>query len=448
MRQEFSRGVALAATAMLFLATPLVWYMVYEPAMTHAASFGFVALFVAAAARLTAVPTPAPLAVLLGALLGLAVMTRPQEAIFAVFPASLMACASRSFAERRRAALHLASWAFVGILPFLALQAIHSMVLLRRESFALGGSGGGYLNLFDSQWAATLWSSWHGFFAWTPVAYLAFLAMFVYVFRRRGWAIAAIAIVLIMAWVNGSTADWAAGWSFGGRRFISVLAVLAPGLALMVHGLVRRPVVALVIVAAAATWWNLLLLQQPSGPPASFAQLMRQQAALATAPPFFYPFAFPANALFAWRTGLPIETYDLLGTEPLRASISLDLNAAADRYLTDGWGSRVTDPFGDLRWIEGDRAELLLPLELPTDRPVTVSWSARTRRLDPPETATFALLINGRETFRFTPETEQQSYFSFVVPGGEGMWVRGLNRITFERRAGGVPMGVYGVGVK
>jgi hypothetical protein len=454
LRHEFAPGVAFAASTLVFLATPLVWYMVYEPAMTHAASFGFVALFVVAAARFTQVDMSPVHGVTLGALLGVAVMTRPQEAIFALFPAILLLTSPAPFARRVRGALRLALWALVGVTPFLGLQAIHSAFLLGREQFVLGGGGEGYLDFFNSRWADTLWSSWHGFFAWTPVAYLAFLAMFAYLRRNRGWALAAIVIVLLMAWVNGATADWAAGWSFGGRRFISVLAVLCPGIALIVHGLTRRPVVALAIVAAAAIAWNQLLQVQhtrgmlTSETPVSFAQIIRQQAALATAPPFVYPFAFPANALFAWRTGLPLSSYDLLGFEPLRSDIDLPLTANASRFFTAGWGNRVSDPFGELYWIDGQAAELLLPLDLPPNRNVTVSWSTRTRRLEPPEPATFALVINGRETFRFTPDTDQQSSFSFTVPAGESLWVRGFNRVAFERRAGSAPIGVYGIAVK
>ena len=59
LRQEFGAGVAFGATLLTFGATPLVWYMVYEPSMTHAASFGFVALFVICAVRWTS-PTITP----------------------------------------------------------------------------------------------------------------------------------------------------------------------------------------------------------------------------------------------------------------------------------------------------------------------------------------------------------------------------------------------------
>ncbi len=331
LRREFPPPVALAATLLLFLATPLVWYMVYEPSMTHAASFGFVALFVVAAERDTSTHMSKWASIRSGALLGLAFLTRPQEAVFALFPATLLFMSDHAIGERARSAARLAAWALVGALPFLLLQAAHSSVLLSRESFALTGDSG-YLDLLNSRWADTLWSSWHGFFSWSPVAYVAFAATFFYAVRNRRWAVAAILIVLVMAWVNGATADWAGGWSFGGRRFVSVLVVLAPGLAWVVHGLTQRPMVALSLIAAAAIGWNqLLIAQYASGllrpELIAFSDIVRQQAAIATRPPFFYPFAFPANVWFAWRTGLPVDRYDLLGPEPLRAAIDVTMSA-------------------------------------------------------------------------------------------------------------------------
>ena len=450
LRREFGPRAVLA-TLLVFGATPLVWYMVYEPSMTHAASFGFVAFFVVAAERWTTPAIRARRAVALGALLGLAFITRSQEAIFALLPAIILATAPATVRARAAASARMAGWAFLGALPFLLLQAAHSAVLFAREDFSLVSGSNAYLDFGNSRWTATLWSSWHGFFTWTPVAYIAAIGCIFYARRNRAWSIAALLILFSMALINGSTADWNAGWSFGGRRFTSVLTVLAPGIALVVHTLIRRPVVSLVIIAVAATWWNHLLVAQQqrgllaAGEQTSFAHVIRQQAALATEAPFFYPFAFPANALYAWRTGMPLETYDLLGSETLREGIAFEMTADADRYLTSGWGARVSDPFGSLRWVEGDRAELLLPLDVTRDREVVVSWTARTRRLQPPELATFALVINGKETFRFTPDTDQSSHFSFTVPPGQELWVQGFNRIAFERRAGAPPVGIYSV---
>ena len=50
----------------------------------------------------------------------------------------------------------------------------------------------------------------------------------------------ALTILFLMALLNGSTTDWAAGWSFGGRRFVSCMVLLAPGLALTIEALAIR----------------------------------------------------------------------------------------------------------------------------------------------------------------------------------------------------------------
>lgn len=448
LRQEFGAGLALMTTLLLFGASPLIWYMVYEPSMTHAASFGFVAIFVVASERWTSVVMSPRRSVLLGALLGLAVITRPQESLFAIFPAVLLLAAPASLGERLRAAARLGAYAFAGVLGFLVLQAAHSTILLNREEFALVGSGG-YLDLVHSRWADTLWSSWHGFLSWTPVAYIALVGTAFYVRRRWPWATAALVIVAMMAWVNGSTADWAAGWSFGGRRFISVLVVLAPGLAFVLQQLGRRPLIAIAVVAALTIGWNQLLrVQYATGMLArnsavSFGQIVRQQASLATEPPFIYPFAFPANVWFAWRSGLPVDRYDLLGPEPLRPSIDLPMNATAGKFLMDGWGVRGGDTFGDLRWIDGTRAEIVLPLGLGTAHEVTAIINARTREVDPPGDVIVTVRVNGRELGTLVPSADRPSEHMFRTVGAAGVWKAGFNRVLLEKPPGTAPIAIY-----
>jgi hypothetical protein len=224
--------------------------------------------------------------------------------------------------------------------------------------------------------------------------------------------------------------------------------VLAPAFALMVEGLLRRPVVALSLVAVAFIAWNQLLIAQYSRgvltqeTPVSFGQIVRQQAAMATRSPFLYPFAFPANAWFAWRTGLPMDRYDLLGSESFASSFDLSMSATTGRYLIDGWEPRTSDAFGDLRWVDGLRAEALIPFD-PMEAPLTIEVQARTRLLDPPQSATLALLINDREVGEITPGMEEASTTVLTVPNGSRVLKRGFNRVVLERRAGSAPVAIY-----
>ncbi len=453
LRREFPRSVAFAATLLLFGGTPLVWYMVYEPSMTHATSFGFVAIFVAAAARWVSATITPRRSMLLGALLGAAFLSRPQEALFALFPAVLLFASPVTLRERTLGALRLALWGFVGALPFLVVQAVHSAILFSREPFSLVGTGG-YLDFFNSRWDDTLWSSWHGFLSWSPVAYVALIGTVAYLTRRAGWGIAALLIFFLMAWVNGSTADWAAGWSFGGRRFTSCLVILGPGLALAVHYLTRWPMTAIAIVAVAAVAWNQLLMAQyatgmlNAGETVPFGRIVRQQATLATRPPFFYPFAFPANAWFAWRTGLAINQYDLLAPESPRGEIDIAFGASATKFLVSGWGSRASDQYGDLRWMEAPRAELLVPLDISSDTPVIVEVHARTRLLDPPARATLLVSINNHLIGSLMPDTLRPSTVLLKVRPHTVLWRSGFNTITVQKESSSPPVAIYRVAVR
>jgi hypothetical protein len=452
LSREFASGVAFTATVLLFGATPLVWYMVYEPSMTHAASFGFVAMFIVAATRWTATDISPRRAAALGACLGLAFISRPQEVLFALYPALLLMTAPAPAPARLRAGVRLAAWALAGAAPFLAAQAIHSAILFSREQFSLVGDDG-YLDLFTSRWDDTLWSSWHGFLSWTPVAYIALLGVCAYARRRWRWTAATLLIVFLMAWVNGSAADWAAGWSFGGRRFTSCLVLLAPGLALVIHHLTRRPMIAIGVMALAAIGWNQLLLAQYStrmlggAEPVSFGRIVRQQAEVVTRPPFVYPWAFPANVWFAWRTGLPVDRYDLLAPEPLRPSLELEMGAAAGKFLLDGWGPRASDEWGDLRWMEGRRAEMVLPLDVAAGEEAQLVITARTRLLDPPVRAEVTVSVNDQHVGTFAPEAERPSTLSFRLRSGSPALRRGFNRVVFEHTASAVPVAIYKIAV-
>jgi hypothetical protein len=501
LRREFSRSAALAATLLLLGGTSLFWYLVYEPSMTHAASFGFVAFFVAATARTfeyaetakkgtvpfsaesatgtersvaasaigrgspghalygyaeTAkkgtVAFSAKTAICLGTLLGLAFIMRPQEAVFALLPAMFILALPEPWMGRLKIAGRYAAWGFAGFLPFLLLQLAHSSVLFSRERLVLVGGEEGFLDPFSSRWVETLWSSWHGFLSWTPVAYIALIGTIVYGRRHWPWATATVLIVFVMAWINGATPDLGAGWSFGGRRFVSCLVLLAPGLALIAHTLIARPLGSIAVVAAAAIAWNYLLMEQyrsevlPRNEPVAFADIVKRQAEIYTRPPFFYPFAFPANAVFAWRTGLPIDRYDLLGPETLRREIDLELERTAGRFLIDGWGEPAGDRTESAWWIAASPATLVLPLELPPSNVVRVEITARSRLVEPVRRARVTLLVNGRAVGSFVAEPDKPSTATLSTP--RDVWVNGFNRVSLAIEEPFLPVALYRIVVR
>jgi len=458
LRRRFARGVAWTAVTLTFGATPLFWYMVYEPSMTHAASFGFAALFAVASAAwltpprgqtpyesrmgsdpdtVTAGPTVRQ-SLVLGALLGGAFAVRSQEVLFALLPALLVVGVSAPWPDRLHRALRLAGWAFLGALPWLVLQALHSYVLFSRYEYALVGQGG-YFNPLQSRWLDTLFSSWHGLFSWTPVVYVAALGTIAYLRREWRWATAALVVLFLTAWVNGATRDWAAGWSFGGRRFSSALVLLAPGLALAIEAAVKRPLVALAPLVAAALWWNHLLMVQytsgllPKDEPVAFSRLVRQQGDVATRAPYAYPFAFPANAWFAWRHDLPIDKYDVLAPVGIGPSFETRFDRHVEKFLLDGWEAPTGDEWGSAWWIRDTPATLAVPLALPPGR-VSITIRTRTRLDDPVVQAALALELNGTQVGQFAAGVPEPSSATLTVPAEVAARVlrTGFNRLAIR----------------
>jgi hypothetical protein len=305
---------------------------------------------------------------------------------------------------------------------------------VQANDFRLFGQQG-YLDPWHSRWIDTLFSSWHGLLSWTPVVYLAVAGTVALVARRRQWGLVALALLVAMAWVNGSTTDWAGGWSFGGRRFTSVLVVLAPGLALAVEFVMRRPQILLGCAAAAAIAWNYGLMVQysagmvPKDEPVSFGRVVRQQSELLTRPPYFYPFAFPANVWFAWREGLPVDRYDLLAGEPITPAVDIALDGHGERFLLDGWEAPGGDEWGAHWWLNRSPAVIAVPLAAGGRDATEIELTARTRFEEPAVEARLEVRVNGRPVGQMAVPAHAATTARLAVPGTPGLWRRGFNRV-------------------
>jgi hypothetical protein len=203
----------------------------------------------------------------------------------------------------------------------------------------------------------------------------------------------------------------------------------------------QRPMAVLAPVAALAIAWNLLLMTQyqrqmlPKDETVRFDTLVRQQAQLAVEPPLFYPFAFPANVLFAWRERLPVDKYDLLGSEPLRRDMYLPLNDWGARFLLDGWLNGAGDAFGSAHFLAAPSATILVPLDVPPDLAFGIDVEARAAGQPSGGATRLAVAVNGQPLGDVPLEigAAKPSRRMFSAPAAAKIWRRGYNRVTISR---------------
>lgn len=257
---------ATLAAALVWIGTPLLFYMYVAPPMSHATSAFAVALFIVIWLRVRATWSPGGLA-LLGVAAALMAMVREQDAFFVVGPAvdfvrTQLTTRDAAWGRRWGHAVVGAAAAALAFLP----QALAYLALN-------GRIGPSRLVARKMTWTAphaldVLASPSHGLFWWTPLALLA-LAGLVVVWRRlpRDHRVIAGGLGLMAAlqvYVAGSVESWTVAGAFGQRRFVALTAVLVVGLAAVLAEVTRRRAarIGLAAALALACWWNVALAAQ------------------------------------------------------------------------------------------------------------------------------------------------------------------------------------------
>jgi hypothetical protein len=215
--------------------------------------------------------------------------------------------------------------------------------------------------------------------------------------------------------------------------------LLAPGLALVIETVVRRPWLLLVPVGAVGLWWNVLLMDQfatfmiPREERVSFAKVVRQQADLHTRPPYRYLFTFPADQWFAWRTGLPAAKYDLLGPESPVWPFSTEFTRDAERFLLEGWDAPAADDFGQGWWTLGPVSSVAVPLAYDAGS-VTIDIRSRTRFEEPTYEVSLAVEVNGVGVGTMVAGVPAATDVSLTVPAEQAVAVfrPGFNVVTLR----------------
>ncbi|MEZ4400128.1 MAG: hypothetical protein R3B06_08925 [Kofleriaceae bacterium] len=449
-------GPAYAGVAIL-LGTSLTYYATFMPSYSHALDAAGAGGFLTAWA-LTLGRWDRRRVVLVGGLLGVAALMRTQELALGVVVVLEVATAlvrvphDEPAPWRWRGRVVGAAAAMLGVtLLVLIPQALawHDMF----GTFTHLPQGPNFTRPRYPMVAELLFASRNGWFSTHPLAYAGALGLVVLIWRgprlaphARQIGVGLLAALVVQVYLNSIILDWWAQASFGQRRLCSMTVPLVVGLAAWLElgaSLVARwgrPLARGLghgVAVVGLGWfvaWNLSLVwpyragRAPviGAGPSCCGGVRGTLRAIAT--PIYRrignPFAFPANAAFAWRHGVPLQRWDeLVGVYPwlpemtyTRASLRGQSvvwrvgSPGQDRFVERGFApGRPID--GGLRWTTAATATILVPNLVPLPltltlrlepnlaagqvvQPVLVRWNGAVvveQRLDGPATVTWSI---------------------------------------------------------
>jgi hypothetical protein len=248
LRRSHGAGVALVATLGLWLATPLHFYAVANPFMSHGCSTAAACalVFFWLRGRERDDPRDFLLAGLCGGLLAL---IRLQDAVLLALPILDLALRRppRAIVCAARFLVGPALGGVLQLLVWLRMYGLAFVSVTAEQNWVAWG---------DSQWLQVLFSPRHGLFTWTPLFLVAALGLLGVLRRDRTLGVLALLGFALSAWANGLLLDWWGSDAFGQRRLLCLLPLLALGLGEALAFAKARPLLAPALLIAGLALWN------------------------------------------------------------------------------------------------------------------------------------------------------------------------------------------------
>lgn len=235
----YGHSIALIGSVVIWLATPLIYYMTMEPLMSHSLSMFSVTLFVFIWYFIKDNRNLLQWAGL-GIVGGMVSITRYQDGLFLLIP--LIDAAYLIIIEKR---ISLSSIKYhvikfcVFSLSFLAVFSIQLYVnkVLYGSPLKTGYIGEGFLFWDSPKLLYTLFSPQSGLLLWSPVLILSFLGLGMLAKSHCRFAFVLIISFLFQWYLVSSWSSVSQGDSFGNRMLINSTVIFAVGLMELIKNL-------------------------------------------------------------------------------------------------------------------------------------------------------------------------------------------------------------------
>jgi hypothetical protein len=249
LRLLYGPALAGLSALALYFATPLHFYLVANPFMSHGVSVFAATLFVLLWMRARTASSAREWA-LVGVAGGLMALVRSHDTVLLLLPFVDLVRGERERRLRLTAAYLLAP-------AVLALLQIGVWRSLYGPEFVEGVLRINRVHGFALHPLDVLVSPRHGLLTWTPLSGLAIAGLLLFFRRNASLALLFLLGVVGVVLVNSVFDDWWGSQSFGQRRLLSLTPIFAFGLAEGLLLLKRRPLVPVGALLLGLALWNL-----------------------------------------------------------------------------------------------------------------------------------------------------------------------------------------------
>jgi hypothetical protein len=287
-RHYFSRFASLVAVVGVWFATPLTFYLTLETSMSHAVSQFLMSLFL-----FVCVVRPwlndHRQQLLLGLILGLGTLVRPQDFLFIIVPivfglhGQLKPLLNKNYLK---AIVLIISIALLLQIPqvfvYLWQYGKVEYIPYLREGSDLGYQAS--FNWFNPQLSKVLFSGYRGLMTWHPLILLAVIGLVILTCKLPILGSSLLAGFVVQLYLISAWWSWWQGASFGSRMFSNCSFIFVFGLAaLWDYFRIRQWQRAAIALTGFFMAWNVLLVMQyesgmiPAETAISLVELYRNQ---------------------------------------------------------------------------------------------------------------------------------------------------------------------------
>ena len=240
LRALYGPGLAALSVFALYLATPVHFYLVANPFMSHGVSIFAATGFVLAWLKARTGESPRDYLVA-GAFGGLMALVRSHDTILLLLPL-IDIWAGRAGKRLRLTSLFLIVPACLGLLQAFVWAELYGRLFLEGV-LRINRVHGLAFHPID-----VLLSPRHGLLTWTPLFIVAFAGLLLWLRRNTPLALLLIAGIVGTVLVNSLFEDWWGSQSFGQRRLLSLVPILALGLGEALLFLRQRPILPVAVL--------------------------------------------------------------------------------------------------------------------------------------------------------------------------------------------------------